>query len=52
MEWGWLTAMRHLRNFIEKGGDLIDVLLWGDHPNRKGHELVRDAFLKVVSVGL
>lgn len=34
------------QKYVERGGDLSDLLSWPNHPNRRGHELVAEALLR------
>ncbi len=39
-------SYKAFKGYINGGGELWDLLCWGNHPNRKGHELIRDEFMR------
>ncbi|NJD01510.1 MAG: SGNH/GDSL hydrolase family protein [Ruminiclostridium sp.] len=45
-EVGLVDSYAAFGNYIKKEGELSDLLSWGNHPNSKGHELVRNEFLR------
>lgn len=45
-EVGLADSYARFQKYIKNEGELSDLLSWGNHPNRKGHELVRDEFLR------
>ncbi len=49
-EVGLVDSYARFQNYIKNEGELSDLLSWGNHPNRRGHELVRDEFLRWVPI--
>jgi acyl-CoA thioesterase I len=45
-EVGLVDSYSSFDKYIKTDGELTDLLSWPNHPNRKGHELVRDEIIR------
>ncbi len=45
-EVGLVDCFSVFENYIRDGGDIMDLLSWPNHPNRKGHELIAREILR------
>lgn len=45
-EVGLVDCFSVFENYIQNGGDIMDLLSWPNHPNRKGHELIAREILR------
>ncbi len=45
-EVGLVDCFSVFENYIRNGGDIMDLLSWPNHPNRKGHELIAREILR------
>lgn len=43
---GLVDSLAQFQNYVRRGGRLADLMSQGNHPNRKGHELVATELLK------
>lgn len=43
---GLADSYAAFKRYMERGGDLSDLLSWPNHPNRRGHELVAEALMR------
>jgi lysophospholipase L1-like esterase len=43
---GLVDSLAQFQNYVSSGGQLSDLMAQGNHPNRKGHELVAEQLLK------
>lgn len=48
---GLADSLAQFEAYVRNGGDLTDLLSWGNHPNRAGHERVAKALLRYFPAG-
>jgi lysophospholipase L1-like esterase len=48
---GLVDSLAQFQNYVHHGGQLADLMSQGNHPNRKGHELVANELLQWFPIG-
>jgi lysophospholipase L1-like esterase len=48
---GLVDSLAQFQNYVHQGGQLADLMSQGNHPNRKGHELVANELLQWFPIG-
>lgn len=43
---GLVDCLAVFEEYIREGGDIVDLLSWPNHPNRRGHELIAREILR------
>lgn len=43
---GWVDSLAEFKDYVRNGGNLADLMSQGNHPNRKGHDLVVKSLLE------